>query len=138
MALVILAAVVLAVLVLTGRNPEFMRHGLKMGWAVAAVAAAALAVVTGLRGGWIISLGLAVLAAYLGAQVRPAKKKQPVSGGMDPAQARAILGIGPEAGVEEIEAAHRHLIRRAHPDQGGSSGLAAQVNAARDCLRRLA
>jgi curved DNA-binding protein CbpA len=49
-------------------------------------------------------------------------------------QARSILGVGPEADREDIEAAYRNLMRRAHPDQGGSSGLAAQVNAARDRL----
>ena len=49
-------------------------------------------------------------------------------------QARAILGVTDGASRDEIEAAYRRLIRRAHPDQGGTSGLAAQLNAARDRL----
>ena len=48
--------------------------------------------------------------------------------------ARSILGVRPGATPAEIESAYRRLIRRAHPDQGGSDGLAAQLNAARDRL----
>jgi curved DNA-binding protein CbpA len=51
-------------------------------------------------------------------------------------EARAILGVGPTATAPEIRAAYTRLMRRAHPDQGGTSGLAAQVNAARDRLSR--
>ena len=58
----------------------------------------------------------------------------PHKGGMSPDQARSILGVGPQASADEIQAAYLRLIRRNHPDQGGSSGLAAQLNAARDVL----
>jgi hypothetical protein len=54
--------------------------------------------------------------------------------GMSREQARSILGVGPEASAEEVQAAYLRLIRRNHPDQGGSTGLAAQLNAARDVL----
>lgn len=54
---------------------------------------------------------------------------------MSPADARAILGVGPEAGVKEIDAAYRRLMRSVHPDAGGTAGLAAQLNAARDVLK---
>lgn len=50
------------------------------------------------------------------------------------ADARAILGVGPDAGPEEIRAAHRKLIASVHPDRGGSPELTRQVNAARDKL----
>lgn len=53
---------------------------------------------------------------------------------MSEREAREILGIGPDAGVEEIQAAYTRLMRRSHPDAGGSAGLAAQINAARDRL----
>jgi curved DNA-binding protein CbpA len=53
---------------------------------------------------------------------------------MSKADARSILGVGPEASREEVEAAYRRLMQRAHPDRGGSAGLAAQLNAARDRL----
>jgi hypothetical protein len=45
-----------------------------------------------------------------------------------------ILGLAIGASEREIEAAHRRLIALVHPDKGGSSFLAAQVNRARDVL----
>jgi DnaJ-class molecular chaperone len=53
---------------------------------------------------------------------------------MSLAQARSILGVTDSATPAEIEAAYRQQIRHAHPDRGGTSGLAAQLNAARDRL----
>jgi curved DNA-binding protein CbpA len=49
-------------------------------------------------------------------------------------EARAILGVTPEADEAEIQAAYSRLIRMTHPDKGGTAGLAAQLNAARDRL----
>jgi DnaJ homolog subfamily C member 19 len=51
-----------------------------------------------------------------------------------PAEARALLGLGEQAGPQEIRDAHRRLIARVHPDAGGSAELATRVNAARDIL----
>ena len=48
--------------------------------------------------------------------------------------ARAVLGVGPEADAEAIRAAHRRLIAAVHPDRGGSADLTARVNQARDLL----
>lgn len=53
---------------------------------------------------------------------------------MRPAEARALLGLGEGASLEEIREAHRRMIARVHPDAGGSAGLATRVNAARDAL----
>ena len=53
---------------------------------------------------------------------------------MPPREARALLGVGEAATLDEIRAAHRRLIARVHPDAGGSAELATRVNAARDVL----
>ena len=52
----------------------------------------------------------------------------------DVAQARALLGLSPDADPDAIRAAHRRLIASVHPDKGGTEALAAQSNAARDLL----
>lgn len=50
------------------------------------------------------------------------------------AEARAILGVGADAKVGEIRAAHKRLMQAVHPDRGGSADLARRINAARDVL----
>ncbi len=55
---------------------------------------------------------------------------------MDEATAYAILGLAPGAGEEEIKAAYRRLMAKLHPDHGGSSFLASQLNRAREVLLR--
>lgn len=49
-------------------------------------------------------------------------------------EAYQVLGLAPGASETEIRAAHRRLMRGAHPDQGGSDWLAARINQARDVL----
>jgi hypothetical protein len=56
------------------------------------------------------------------------------TGAMDEATACSILGLAPGASADEIKAAHRRLMTKLHPDHGGSSYLAAQLNQAKDYL----
>lgn len=53
---------------------------------------------------------------------------------MDKAKAYAILGLDDDATKDDIEEAYKRLIAKNHPDKGGSSYIAAQLNAARDLL----
>jgi len=53
---------------------------------------------------------------------------------MTRAQALEVLNLREGATREDIMNSYRDLIRKVHPDRGGSSYLAAQVNRARDVL----
>lgn len=55
-------------------------------------------------------------------------------GRMSVEEARAVLEVAPEATETDIRQAHRRLMKRMHPDQGGSNYLAARINEAKDVL----
>jgi hypothetical protein len=127
-----LGALVLALMIAVGRRPLLARfHGRLIAGALAAVTAG-VAFYEGVRGGWLDGSILLTAAVWLATSARPG----PVAASPDMglAEARSMLGVGQGAGPDEIEAAYRRLMLRAHPDKGGSAGLAAQLNAARDRL----
>jgi hypothetical protein len=104
-----------------------------------ALAAFVGAAYVGVRGAWGSAIVLLVIGLWLGVSTRRAGLKPdpgttPPRGRMSLHEARAILGVGPQASRGEIQAAYSRLMQMAHPDKGGTDGLAAQLNAARDRL----
>jgi hypothetical protein len=83
---------------------------------------------------------LRVMEAYLDRRLnvdwRTAKQPPPRGprSDMTREEALAVLGLAEGASEEEIRAAHRRLIRRTHPDVGGTADLAARINRAKDVL----
>jgi hypothetical protein len=104
------ALVLAAMLFLTGRG---------------LVAIAALALVGPMVWSWL-------RADRAAAQRQTGPRRQ--AGEMRRAEALDILGLKPGASEADIRAAHRRLMRAAHPDSGGSDWLATRINQARDVL----
>ena len=106
-------------------------------WRIASGSLSALGLVAGgmlavtgrvVPGAILAGVGLAlVMIARRGAPPPPLDNA-------DLVEAREILGVAANATREEIQAAYGRLIRAVHPDAGGTSGLAARLNAARDRL----
>ena len=137
LAWIILGAAALWGLIRLGRQSD--RAG-KIQWRVAATIFAAAcwggAALAAMRGSWIIAAALAGAGVWLVLASRQ-RAPQPRAAGsptMGDAEARRVLGVTKDADSAEIQAAYRRLMARAHPDAGGSEGLAERLNAARDRL----
>ena len=138
MNLVALGLIVLCGLVWLGRRQTRSTFDRRLLRAVFSALAALGAVVCGLRGIWPGSLLLLALVAWLAAKDSAVGSPPRADGGGDitAREALAVLGLADGAGRAEIVATYRRLMRRAHPDHGGTPGLAARLNAARDRLLR--
>lgn len=62
------------------------------------------------------------------------ERRQPDARDMSREDAYRVLGLEPGSTEDEIREAYRRLIKRLHPDSGGSAVLTAKITAARDCL----
>jgi hypothetical protein len=133
--------VIVAVLGLLWFNSPMVRRG---GWRLFSGLGSMVVLVIGavmvIRGQELWGLpvvGLSLIIALASRMNRGAQAKAgfaPEPAGMSAAEARSILGVQPDATPEQIRSAYTRLMQRAHPDKGGTTGLAAQLNAARDRL----
>lgn len=134
-----IGAAILWFLVGLGRGQTvFKRREWRLLSGVFSLAALVAAAYAALRGGWPIAIGLAILGLWTltTARINPPRAPPAPSSKMTEAEARSLLGVDPDASPEEIQAAYTRLMRMAHPDKGGTTGLATQLNAARDRLLR--
>jgi DnaJ family protein C protein 19 len=84
-----------------------------------------------LKGQWQLAIPLFLPAVWMLVQQSPAQAPPPR---LEIEEARRILGVSARASADDIRAAHRRLVAKVHPDQGGTAELATRVNAARDLL----
>ncbi|MDP6968810.1 MAG: DnaJ domain-containing protein [Gammaproteobacteria bacterium] len=89
--------------------------------------------------GGLLVYGRPVLQAFglwrqLQSMQQDKPSQAPSTSTMDTAMAYQILGLQAGASKEEILAAHRALMAKNHPDKGGSTYLASQINQAKDLL----
>jgi len=117
------------------RKPVLKRREWRFLSGAFALAAFTGAAWLGVRGAWGSAIVLVVVGLGFAVSTRRTGMAPPPSSGrMSVAEARRILGVEEGASREEIQAAYTRLMRLAHPDRGGTAGLAAQLNAARDRL----
>ena len=133
-----LGGAVLALYVWASRakTPLLKRREWRVLTGALSLAAFTAAAYVGVRGGWGSAIVLSVVGLWLAASTRKSTvtAPPPKTAAMGAEEARRILGVGPEATREEVQAAYTRLMRAVHPDKGGTAGLAAQLNAARDRL----
>jgi len=138
MSYLLVGAMLLALFYWSGRQGRIFKHPeWRVASGLASIGLFAAAAFVGIRGGWgkaLILLLIGLLLAVSSRWPRASAPKADASGAMSLSDARAVLGVGPTASVEEIQAAYSRLMRVVHPDHGGAVGLAVQLNLARERL----
>ena len=135
----LLVGAVILVLLFWGAKPGRILKSVdwRAASAILSIGLFAAALFVGVRGGWVGALMLIMIGVWLALSSRwprAAGAPDESSSRMSLAEARSLLGVSETATTAEIQAAYARLIQMAHPDKGGTSGLAAQLNAARDRL----
>lgn len=131
--------VLLAVLALTASESEAGRRRVEQILTGALVVAGAVFLLARAGLPWL-AVGLVVLyvvSRRLGDWVRPKPRNDDVSASrrsMSREEAYQVLGLSPGASPDQIRAEYRRLMKKMHPDQGGTTYLAARINEAKDVL----
>ena len=142
MSLILIALALLGYVIWRGQErPNLRRGDWRTGAGLLAIGSFAAAGFLAIKADWSEAFAMVVIACalLLGARSRRSVAPMPQPPPRRPervglAEAREILGVDEGATVEEIRTAYARLMRMAHPDHGGTDGLAAQLNAARDRL----
>jgi hypothetical protein len=119
------------ILVLLSLSRQPAATSQRLAAALASLLAAAAAFAVALRGLWPAALVLAIVSLVMGGAWARRRNRPATTQEMAVREARDVLGVPEGASRDEIDAAWRRLMLRAHPDHGGTSGLAARINAAR-------
>lgn len=64
----------------------------------------------------------------------PPPPSTPIQDTMSLTEAADILGVSVDATKQEIRKAYKHLMKKNHPDHGGTTKLAEQINIAKDVM----
>jgi len=135
----LVGAVILALVLWAARRSRWLRtEGARLLAGALSMALFAAAAFWGVRGAWGAVLVLLTLGMGLALGTRRGSRASSKAGAdtasLGLKEARDLLGVSETASKAEVRAAYNRLMRMAHPDHGGTAGLAAQLNAARDRL----
>lgn len=87
----------------------------------------------------LATFGIGMMAYGAGFRPRPGSRGSnppPSNPGMSRQEALELLGLQGDPSEEEINQAYRALMKKVHPDSGGTSGLSRRLTEARDLLLR--